>query len=131
MTPLEILDAACERGLSLNMRGGQLAVSPNRLLTPDFEGTLREFKPVLSPLLASKGRTWIELYSERLGETVFFCEDEAAQVLLVASGASEWSIYTKAELRTLIVQNRVAPFSDAELRKLHEIRKTFHARIHD
>jgi len=44
-------------------------------------------------------------------------------------GAEPWSIYTRAQLRTLCVQNRVAPPTATELRKLHDIRKTFHARI--
>jgi hypothetical protein len=43
--------------------------------------------------------------------------------------ASEWAVYTKAELRTLCAQNRIAPISSNELRKLHEIRKTFEGRI--
>ena len=76
-----------------------------------------------------RGRTWIEVYSERIGETLFFCADEATRDTLVKAGADEWLIYTKAELRTLIAQNRVAPFTDAELRKLHEIKRTFNAGI--
>jgi len=48
---------------------------------------------------------------------------------LIEAGASEWSIYTKDELRTLCEQNRVAPLTPAELRKVHEIKRTFHGRI--
>jgi hypothetical protein len=44
-------------------------------------------------------------------------------------GASPWSIYTKDELQTLCEQNRIAPLTTAELRKLHEIKRTFHGRI--
>jgi hypothetical protein len=68
MTTLEVLSEARDRGLFLSARGDRLAVSPSRLLTPDFAGKLREFKPALLPLLRTKGITWIEVYSERLGE---------------------------------------------------------------
>ena len=128
MTALEVLSEAHERGLVLSARGDQLAVAPNRLLSPDFKGKLREFKPGLLPLLQTKGITWIEVHSERLGETIFFCEDEATKEALVEAGAEPWSIYTRNELRTLVAQNRVAPLSDDELRKVHEIKRTFAAR---
>ena len=48
---------------------------------------------------------------------------------LVEAGAEEWSIYTKDELQRSVTQNRVAPFSAAELRKVHEIKRTFSGRI--
>jgi hypothetical protein len=44
-------------------------------------------------------------------------------------GAEPWSIYTRAELQRLCVQNRVAPLSPAELRKVHEIKQAFDGRI--
>jgi hypothetical protein len=64
MTTLEVLSEARERGLSLTPRGNQFAVRPNRLLSPDFKGKLREFKPALLPLLRTKGVTWIEVLFE-------------------------------------------------------------------
>ena len=129
MTTLEVLCEARDRGLSLSPRGDGLVARPNRLLTPDLSAKLCEFKPALLPLLQTKGRTWIEVYSERLGETVFFCGDEKTREALIEGGASEWNIYTRAELEMLVAQNRVAPFSDAELRKVHDIKRTFGARI--
>ena len=69
------------------------------------------------------------VYSKALEQTVFFCEDEDTKAVLVQAGASEWSICTKDELRVLIAQNRIAPISADELRKLHEIKRTFHAQI--
>ena len=63
MTTLEVLSEAHERGLVLSARGDQLAVRPNRLLTPDFKAKLCEFKPALLPLLRTKGVTWIKVYS--------------------------------------------------------------------
>jgi hypothetical protein len=129
MTALDLLSLARERGLKLEARGENLLVKPNRLLTPSFAGTLREFKPALLPLLETRGKTWVEVYSERLGETIFFCEDDVTKAALVEAGADEWSIYTKAELRVLIAHNRVKPFLPDELCKLHAIKRTFHGRI--
>lgn len=71
MTALEVLSEARDRGLSLSVRGDGLVACPNRLLTPDFKGKLCEFKPALLPLLQTKGITWIEVHSERLGEALF------------------------------------------------------------
>ena len=128
MTTLEVLSEAQERGLVLSARGDQLAVAPNRLLSPDFKGKLREFKPALLPLLRTKGVTWIDVYSETLEETIFFCEDEAAKTALVEAGADPWSIYTKDELRVLVAQNRVKPFLPDELLRLHAAKRTFNPR---
>jgi len=129
MTTLEVLSEAKERGLSLSPRGDGLAASPNRLLTPDFAHTLCEFKPALLPLLQTKGITWIEVYSERLGEGLLFCRDEDTKATLIEAGAEPWSVYTRAELQVLVAQNRVAPLSQAELKKVHQIKRTFGARI--
>ena len=69
------------------------------------------------------------VHSRALEETIFFCEDEDTKATLIEAGAEDWSIYTKDELRTLSEQNRVAPLSPAELRKAHEIKRTFSGRI--
>jgi hypothetical protein len=69
------------------------------------------------------------VYSQTLGETVFFCEDDPTRAALVEAGAEPWSIYTKNELRVLVAQNRVAPLTAAELRKVHEIKRAFDGRI--
>ena len=45
-------------------------------------------------------------------------------------GLSKWSIYTKDELRTLCEQDRVAPLSPAELRKVDEIKRAFDGEDH-
>jgi hypothetical protein len=129
MTAFDLLSLAHERGLKLEARGENLLVKPNRLLTPSFAGTLREFKPALLPLLETRGKTWVEEYSERLGETIFVCENEATKAALVEAGADEWSIYTKGELRVLIDNNRAKPFLPDELCKVHEIKRTFNGKI--
>ena len=70
--------------------------------------------------------------SRTLGdELLFFCADESTKTLLVLFGAEASSIYTRDELRVLCEQNRIAPISDDELRKLHEIKATFNARIRE
>jgi hypothetical protein len=129
MTALELIAEAEQQGLTLKATGNYLDVIPGRLCPPEFALKLRAHKSELLSLLRMRGVTWIEVYSERIGESLFFCEDEETRDALIEAGASEWSIYTKAELRTLIAQNRIAPFSDAELRKVHEIKQTFSAKI--
>ena len=128
MTTLEVLSEARQRGLVLTPRGDRVGARPNRLLSPDFKGRLREFKPALLPLLQTKGVTWIEVYSERLGETIFFCEDEDTKEILIEAGAEDWSIYTRDELRILVAQNRIAPLSEDDLKKVHSLKRTFNAR---
>src|SRR5262245_1130818 len=129
MTTLEVLSEARDRGLSLSVRGDGLVACPNRLLTPDFKGKLCEFKPALLPLLQTKGITWIEVPSERLGEDLFFCRDEDTKTAPIEAGEESCSISTLAQLQILVTQNRSAPLSDDELRKSHRIKRTFDARI--
>ena len=69
------------------------------------------------------------VFSEALEETIFFCEDEETKEALVEAGAEPWSIYTRNELRILVAQNRIAPLTQAELRKVHTLKRTFGARI--
>jgi len=80
-------------------------------------------------LLSSLQLPFVMVFSEALGETVFFCEDEVTKEALVEDGAEPWSVYTRDELQILVAQNRVAPLSDAELRKVHDIKRTFSAKI--
>jgi hypothetical protein len=129
MTAWDLITEARQLGLTLWAKdNGKLGFRPERLCSPEFREKLGANKPQLLALLGTRGITWIEVYSGRIGETLFFCEDDATRADLVKTGADEWQIYTKAELRTLIAQNRVAPFTDAELRKLYEIKRTFNAR---
>jgi hypothetical protein len=102
-----------------------LTVQPDFRCPPDFTMTLREHKRLLLPLLSLP---FVMLFSETLGETIFFCEDERTKNDLTQAGASEWSIYTRDELRILIAQNRVAPLTFSELKLLHAFKRTFNAR---
>jgi hypothetical protein len=69
------------------------------------------------------------VFSERIGETIFFAEDEASKAALVEAGAGPWCIYTRAELQILIDHNRAKPFIPGELLRLHQAKCTFKARI--
>lgn len=125
-TPIAVLKEAAERGLMLSINGKKLRVTPGERLTPDFHETLRQHKWHLLTMLQWP---FVMVYSQTLGETVFFCEDEETKAALVEAGADSWSIYTKEELRVLVAQNRAKPFLPDELCKLHEIKRTFHGRI--
>jgi len=129
MTAFQLAAEAEQRGLTLRAAGHYLDVIPARLCPPDFAEKLSAHKSQLLALLRTKGVTWIEVFSERLGETLFFCDDENVRAALVEAGASEWSIYTRAELCQLVQQNRIAPLSSTELCKLHEIKRTFQGRL--
>jgi hypothetical protein len=125
-TTIDVLQQAAERGIRLKAVGNDLHVNPARSCSADFAETLRDYKPRLLTLLQLP---FSMAYSQILGETIFFCEDEDTKAALIEAGASEWSIYTKDELRVLVAQNRVAPLSPPELRKVHEIKRTFDGRI--
>jgi hypothetical protein len=126
-TPIALLEQAADCDLRLSFEPPEtLTVEPARLCSAEFAEALKEYKPALLALLRLP---FVMVYSERLGETLFFCEDEATKAAMVEAGADPWSIYTRAELQMLCVQNRIAPLSDAELRKVHEVRRTFHGRI--
>jgi hypothetical protein len=126
-TPIALLQRAANLGLKLGVKPpNTLTVEPARLCPPDFAETLKAHKWALLPLLRLP---FVMVFSQALGETIFFCEDEDTRGALIEAGASEWSIYTRDELRVLVAPNRVKPFIPDELCKLHEIRKTLHGRI--
>ncbi len=125
-TPISVLKEAAECGLRLEAQPDGLHVNPGEDCSLAFEETLRACKPQLLALLRLP---FVMVYSETIEETVFFCEDEDTKAALLSAGADEWTIYTRAELRTLCEQNRVAPLTVDELRKVHEIKRSFNGRI--
>jgi hypothetical protein len=127
-TPISVLKEAAERGLRLEAQPDGLHVIPGEHCSPAFEETLRSYKPHLLALLRLP---FVMVFSQILEETIFFCRDETTKAALMEAGASEWSIYTKAELRVLVANNRVAPLSPDELRKVHEIKRTFNGSLRD
>ena len=126
MTPVDVLQEAARRGLSLSVNGQKLCVTPAKLLTPDFVENLKAHKWHLLSMLR---RPFLMVHSEALGDMIFFCEDEGTKEALVEAGASAWSIYTRDELRILTEQNRTAPLTFSELNLLHAFKRTFNARI--
>jgi hypothetical protein len=127
LSTTQVLERAAELGLKLGIEPPDtLTVQPVDRCPADFADTLRAYKRHLLGVLSLP---FVMMYSKALEETVFFCQDEATKAALVQAGGEEWSIYTRDELRTLCEQNRVAPLSPAELRKVHEIKRTFGSRI--
>lgn len=128
MTPttIDVLQQAAERGLRLKAVGNDLHVKPARCCPPDFVPVLRAHKPDLLALLQLP---FVPEYSNALGETIFFAEDEHTKAALIEAGADPWSIYTRAELEVLIAHNRAEPFIPDELLWLHQAKRTFNARI--
>jgi len=126
-TPIALLQKAADLGLNLGSEGRHtLTVEPARRCPRAFAETLKDHKWLLLDLLRLP---FVMVFSEALGETMFFCEDVETKCALVEAGASPWSIYTREELSILSAQNRIAPLRAAELRKLYEIKRTFEARI--
>jgi hypothetical protein len=126
-TPIQLFTEAVERGLKLSFEPPfSLVVEPAERCPDDFADTLSQHKRQLLDLLRLP---FVMLFSQTLGETIFFCEDDQTKAALTRAGACEWSIYTRAELEILVEQNRIKPFSADELRKLHKIKRTFHGRI--
>ena len=126
-SPISILQKASDLGLTLSfMLPDTLDVKASGPWPKSFADTLRTYKPQLLDLLRLP---FVMVFSQILEETVFFCEDEDTKAALVEAGADEWSVYTKDELRVLVEQNRVAPLAIQELRRVHEIKRTFSGRI--
>jgi hypothetical protein len=126
-TTIEVFQKAAELGLKLGFEPPDtLTVEPAGLCSAEFAEVLKAHKPALLALLRLP---FVMVFSQILGETIFFAEDEDTRAALIEAGAELWSIYTKDELRVLVAQNRVAPLTDADLRKVHEIKRTFDGRI--
>jgi hypothetical protein len=126
MSSVDVLKTAADRGLTLRINGEKLRVLPAERLSQDFAEVLKAHKPVLLALLKLP---FVQVYSEAVEEVLFFCQNEATKAALIEAGTDEWSIYTRNDLQRLCEQNRVAPLSPAELRKVHEIKSTFCGRI--
>jgi len=126
-TAIQVFAEAAKCSLKLGSKPPHtLTVEPAKHCPKDFVCVLRAHKPALLALLKLP---FIMVFSQRLGETIFFCEDEDTRAALVEAGAEPWSIYTRAELQTLCAQNRIAPLTTSELRKLHEIKRTVQGRV--
>ena len=124
---ITLLRQAADCGLNLSFESpNTLTVEPARLCPAEFAEVLRAQKPALLALLRLP---FVMVFSQILGETIFFCEDEDTKAGLQEAGASEWSIYTRDKLQILVAQNRIAPLGATQLRKLHQIKRAFNARF--
>jgi hypothetical protein len=125
-TPIALLQKAADLGLKLGSEGrNTLTVEPPSRCPRAFADTLKDHKWLLLDLLRLP---FVMVFSEALGETIFFCEDERTKEALIQAGASEWSINTRDELQILVAQNRIAPLSEDDLKKVHSLKRTFNAR---
>jgi hypothetical protein len=128
MSPVQVLMRAAELGVKLGFEAPDtLTFEPVERTPHDFVETLRAHKWRLLPLLQRNDFVLVD--SKAVGDLLFFCQDEETKAALVADGAEEWRIYTRAELEVLVAQNRIAPISAADLCKLHEVRENFRAQI--
>ena len=126
-TTIEVFQKGAELGLKIGFEPPDtLTVEPARLCSAEFAEVLKAHKPALLALLKLP---CVPVFSQILQETLFFAENHSTRAALVEAGAEPWSIYTKDELRVLVAQNRLAPLTAAELRKVHEIKRTFSGRI--
>ena len=127
LSTIQVLELASELGVKLGVElPDTLTFQPVENCTPDFADTLRGYKPRLIALL---GLPFVKVYSEALGETIFFCEDEETKTALIEAGAEPWGIYTRSELQILVAQNRIKPLTQGELRKVHALKRSLGARI--
>jgi hypothetical protein len=129
MTPtaIALLQRTASLGLKLGVEGrNTLTVEPASRCPRAFADTLKDHKWLLLDLLRLP---FVMVFSEALGETVFFCEDEVTKAALVEAGAEEGSIYTRAELQILVEHDRARPFLPDELLRLHQAKRTFNSRF--
>jgi hypothetical protein len=127
LSTIQVLETAANLGLKLAIAApDRLTYQPIEKCPLDFVETLKTYKGRLLNLLRLP---FVMVFSETLGETIFFCADDDTRTALVQAGAEEWAIYTTDEVRLLVAQNRAKPFLPEELRKLHEIKRTFNWRI--
>jgi hypothetical protein len=87
---------------------------------------LTRWKWQIMYLLAAR---FLIVYSEHLGRTIFFAEDESAKNALIVAGAEESSIYTLAEIQASAKANRESVISARELCALHEAKQIFGGRF--
>jgi hypothetical protein len=105
MTTIEVFQKAAELGLNLGVeRGDTLTVQPANRCPREFADTLSKHKWHLLVLLQLP---FCMAYSNALGETIFFAEDEDTMATLVEAGALPGSVYTRNELSILVEAKRV------------------------
>jgi hypothetical protein len=123
---IAVLKQADERGLRLEAHENDLHVIPGDGVPADFVPVLKAHKPALLALLKLP---FVMVFSQILGETIYFAEDEDTKTALVGAGAEPGCIYTREELRVLVEQHRCAPITAADLLRIHGARRAFNGRL--
>ena len=125
-TPLGVMLRAFDLGLSMKAQNDKLLVWPDSLLTASMRSELTRWKWQLMYLLAER---FLIVFSDTLGRTVFFAEDETAKNALIVAGAEESSIYTLEEIQNLSKANRESVITGKELCLLSEAKTVFNGRF--
>ena len=121
-SPVDVLLSVDSIGGRLRITDGQL-----RMLLPadcrkELKDDIRQHKPALLDLMRL---TFLVVHSGALNSIVFFVPDDSTKDSLVSAGADAGSIYTRAELQTLV---RDRPTLD-ELRLNHTAKQLLHGRV--
>jgi len=121
-TPIELL-------LTVTNLDGRLSTADDKLRVllpadcpPELKDEIREHKPALLDLMRLR---FLIVHSHVLDSIVFFVPDDPTKEWLVTAGAEPGSIYTTAELRSL-VQRRVTA---EELRLFHAAKQLLNGKV--
>jgi hypothetical protein len=121
-TPVELLLTVANVGGRITTSGDSLRTLLPRDCPPELTDEMRQHKPALLKLM---GLTFLIVESRVLGTMVFFVPDDATKQSLILAGAKAGSIYTKAELSTLVAC-RITP---KELRLIHAGKQEFDGEV--
>ena len=93
LSTIQVLEKAADIGLKLAIgEPDRLTFQPIEKCPLDFVETLKTYKGRLLDLLRLP---FVMVFSETLGETIFFCADDDTRTALIEAGADEFSIYTQ------------------------------------
>jgi hypothetical protein len=121
-TPVELLITVANVDGRITAAGDKLRMLLPSECPPELKDDIRQHKPALLKLM---GLTFLIVRSGVLSGTVFFVHDDATKQSLILSGAKPGSIYTKAELGTLVAR-RITP---KELRLIHAGKQQFNGEV--
>ena len=121
-TPVELLLIVIKVGGRITTAGDSLRTLLPPDCPPELKDEIRQHKPALLKLM---GLTFLIVESRVLGSMVFFVADDATKQSLILAGAKAGSIYTKAELGTLVAR-RITP---KELRLIHVVKQEFNGEV--